>query len=434
MKINTVTVLGANGTMGRNVSGIFASFGNAKVYMVVRSLQDAKNAKKQATLSVKAEAIGNNLIPKTYDDLDECIAESDLVFESVAEDLDTKRRIYHLIGKYLKEGAIVGTGTSGLSINELSESFNKQQRRYYLGIHMYNPPYNMSLCEIIPSAYTDKSVVNSTKKYLKEILLRDVVEIKDGPAFMGNRIGFQFINEALQYAEKYKNLGGIDYIDAILGSFTGRSMPPLVTSDFVGLDVHKAIVDNIFINTNDYEHKTFRLPEFAQSLIQQNKLGRKTGEGLYRRVVDKEGKKTTEVYDIASQKYRPVKSYTFEFVQNIKNHLANGRYLEATNSLINDQSDEALMCTQLLIKYILYSLYITKEIGEDIHSSDHVMATGFNWIPPLALIDAFNEVNSFEEIVNQKMPQDFLGQIDLSTFLKNIEKSTYDYRPFLKAK
>lgn len=35
MNIKTVTVIGANGTMGCNVSAIFASFGNAKVYMAV---------------------------------------------------------------------------------------------------------------------------------------------------------------------------------------------------------------------------------------------------------------------------------------------------------------------------------------------------------------------------------------------------------------
>ena len=75
--------------------------------------------------------------------------------------------------------------------------------------------------------------------------------MKDSPAFLGNRIGFQFINEALQYAEKYKFNGGIDYIDAILGPFTGRAMSPLVTANFVGLDVHKAIVDNLYENTRD---------------------------------------------------------------------------------------------------------------------------------------------------------------------------------------
>ncbi len=32
----TVTVVGANGTMGANVSAIFASFGNARVYIGTR--------------------------------------------------------------------------------------------------------------------------------------------------------------------------------------------------------------------------------------------------------------------------------------------------------------------------------------------------------------------------------------------------------------
>lgn len=73
------------------------------------------------------------------------------------------------------------------------------------------------------------------------------MQVKDNPAFLGNRIGFQFINDAMQYADRFKDNGSIDYIDAILGSFTERSMAPLTTSDFVGLDVHKAIVDNIYI-------------------------------------------------------------------------------------------------------------------------------------------------------------------------------------------
>ena len=37
----------------------------------------------------------------------------------------------------------------------------------------------------------------------------------------------------MQYAEKYKEKGGIDYIDTILGLFTGRNMRPMCTADFV---------------------------------------------------------------------------------------------------------------------------------------------------------------------------------------------------------
>lgn len=214
LDIKTVTVIGANGTMGCNVAGIFASFGNAKVYMVCREVEAAKKAWARATMSVKAETIGVNLIPKTYDNLEQCIAESDLVFESVCEDLDVKKSVYGRMKKYIKPNTVVATGTSGLSINELSSCWDEKIKPHYMGIHMYNPPYNMTLCELIPSKFTDLKLLNDVKTYLKTVLRRKVVEVKDAPAFMGNRIGFQFINEALQYAEKYKDNGGIDYIDS----------------------------------------------------------------------------------------------------------------------------------------------------------------------------------------------------------------------------
>jgi len=131
----------------------------------------------------------------------------------VAEDAVLKKEIYARFLKHLKPHTIVASGTSGLSINSLSEPFSDEQRRRFLGIHMFNPPYRMTLCEVIPSQYTGRDVVANMKTYLTDVLYRDVVEVRDAPAFLGNRIGFQFINEALQYAEALKDSGGIDYID-----------------------------------------------------------------------------------------------------------------------------------------------------------------------------------------------------------------------------
>lgn len=434
MNIKTVTVIGANGTMGCNISGIFASFGEAKVYMVCRDMEAAKKAQLKATMSVKAEAIGNNLIPKTYDDLEECLAETDLIFESVFEDIKIKKDVYNQIAKYVKPDAIIGTGTSGLSINELSESFDESLRPNYMGIHLYNPPYNMTLCEVIPSRYTDATILREVKKYLNDVLLRKVVEVKDEPAFMGNRIGFQFINEALQYAEMYQDNGGIDYIDSIIGPFTGRNMAPLLTSDFVGLDVHKAIVDNIYNNTNDYAHDTFKMPEFALQLILENKLGRKSGAGLYQTIKNPDGSKIYNVYDIASNSYRKKESYVFPFAKHMVKKLKIGNYNEAFQALTENNSIEANICTQFLIKYVIYSIITTKTIGESIHSADDVMATGFGWVPPLAVIDAFGGASKFIDVAKDKLPQEFLSKVDIVETLKDVPKSTYDYRPFFKAK
>ena len=434
MNIKTVTVIGANGSMGCNISGIFASFGNAKVYMVCREIEAAKKAQIKATMSVKAEAIAKNLIPKTYDDLDECISSSDLVFESVFEDINTKKSIYSKIAQYLKPHTIIGTGTSGLSITELSKCFNENIRQNFMGIHMFNPPYNMPLCELTPSEFTDASKFNEVKTYLKSVLHRNVVVVKDEPAFMGNRIGFQFINEAMQYAEKYKDNGGIDYIDSILGPFTGRSMAPLATSDFVGLDVHKAIVDNIYANTNDYAHETFKIPKFALKLVSENKLGRKSGSGLYQAVNNSDGTKSINVYDIATETYRAKEKYIFPFAKQMIKELKVGNYTRTFERLIDNHSVEATICAQFLIKYVLYGIVTTKSIGENIYSADDVMASGFNWVPPLAVIDAFGGTDAFKQIALNKISEDFLSQLDIDEVLRDVPKSKYDYRLFFKAK
>ena len=57
MNIKTVTVIGVTGTMGANVAGIFASFGNAKVYCVGRDIAKVKKTIPRIVKSVRADAI-----------------------------------------------------------------------------------------------------------------------------------------------------------------------------------------------------------------------------------------------------------------------------------------------------------------------------------------------------------------------------------------
>ena len=68
-------------------------------------------------------------------------------------------------------------------------------------------------------------------------------------------------------------------------------MPPIVTADFVGLDVHKAIVDNVWYNSADCSLESFKLPRYVEELISQGKMGRKSGEGLYKTVKNDRGNK-----------------------------------------------------------------------------------------------------------------------------------------------
>ncbi len=432
MIIRTVTVIGATGTMGANVAGIFASFGDAKVYCIGRDIEKVKKTIPHIVKSVKADAIAKNLIPADFSMLARCVAESDLVFESVSENIKVKTDIVKQISIALKPTAISCTGTSGLSITEIASCYPEELRSHFFGVHMFNPPYSMSLCEITPTIYTDKSMQADLSEYLEKKLYRTVVEVKDSPAFLGNRIGFQFINDALQYADRFKDNGGIDYIDAILGPFTGRSMSPLTTSDFVGLDVHKAIVDNIYENTNDYARKTFVFPLFAQKLIDEKKLGRKSGGGLYQRVKYENGLVRQTVLDLNTGFYRDVIPYVFPFVDKMKKYIAEGDYQKAFVCLVNNHSIEAEICRHFLLNYIVYALYATKEVGYTIEAADDVMATGFNWCPPLAMYQALSTVVDVSSLIKENLP-DICKKVNIDELLMEVKNSKYDYRLYFKS-
>ena len=432
MRVKTVTVIGATGTMGANIAGIFASFGEAKVYCIGRDIEKVKKTIPRIVKSVRADAIRSNLIPADFSMLEECVKQSDLVFESSKEDITIKREIATRVGKVLPSHAISGTGSSGLSITEIASCYPEEIRGHFFGIHMFNPPYTLPLCELTSTPYSDKDLYLELKDYLRDKLHRTVVEVKDSPAFLGNRIGFQFINEALQYAEKYKDNGGIDYIDALIGPFTGRAMSPLVTSDFVGLDVHKAIVENIYDNTCDYAHDTFVFPEFAAKLVADGKLGRKAGGGLYQLVKYENGLKRQTVYDINTGFYRDVIPYAFPFADKMKKRIAEGDYQLAFERLVNNHSQEAEICLSFLLKYIIYSLYAAEEVGYGIGDADDVMATGFNWCPPLAMYQALSTVADVPGLMKERIPE-VCQKVDLEHLLSDVKPSKYDYRLYFKS-
>lgn len=174
LEIKTVTVVGANGTMGTNVSAIFASFGDAKVYMVSRDLEKSKMAAQRAGKTVKADSIVNHLVPADYSMLAECVKESDLVFESAAENLDIKIDLHTRIGQSLKKGAVACTGSSGLSIKRLAECYPEDLCQQFYGVHMFNPPYQLPLCELTASPYSDMEMYKELKEYLDQKLHRCV--------------------------------------------------------------------------------------------------------------------------------------------------------------------------------------------------------------------------------------------------------------------
>ena len=123
MDIKTVTVIGVTGTMGANIAGIFASFGNAKVYCIGRDIEKVKKTIPRIVKSVKADAIAKNLIPADFSMLEKCVADSDLIFESRKEDINVE----------LNDGYLTITAVKGHEEDEKNKAGKIIRQERYSG-------------------------------------------------------------------------------------------------------------------------------------------------------------------------------------------------------------------------------------------------------------------------------------------------------------
>ncbi len=402
--IRKIVVLGANGAMGSGSGAVFASAGIPTVFLA-RSLEKAEAGRTRAEQLAKGKVPPKSISVGTYDaDLAHVVADADLIFEAVAENIEAKQKVFALIDRVRTPGSIVATVSSGLSITEMCASCSADFKKNFLGVHLFNPPTLITGTEIIPHAGTERAVVEQMRQVLEATFGRVVIECKDTPAFAGNRIGFKLLNEIAQLAEEH----GVAYMDQLVGSHTGRALAPLATIDLVGWDVHKAIVDNLHANTRDEAHAQFVLPGYMARGIERGHLGRKTRDkgGFFR--VDGKGDTAVHfVLDPTTGDYKPLTEMKLPvptFIERMKASIKSGRHPEAFDILVKADGKDAALLRRVMLSYISYSLGRVGEVVAQARDVDRIMGFGFNWAPPSVLVDAIGAARTVELLGELNLP------------------------------
>src|SRR5213075_288422 len=150
---------------------------------------------------------------------------------------------------------------------------------------------------------------------------------------------------------------------------SGRAMPPLVTVDFVGWDVHKAIVDNLYANTKDEAHAAFKLPAYMQRGIDAGRLGNKTKAGFF-----KQDGKTRLALDPKTGDYKPLVATPLPaFVDEMKSAIRVGRYERAMDTFCTATGPEAQMLRRVVLGYISYGLMRVGDVVQRARDVDRIM-------------------------------------------------------------
>ena len=174
-------------------------------------------------------------------------------------------------------------------------------------------------------------------------------------------------------------------MDHLIGGYTGRLLSPLATLDLVGLDIYKAIIENLYNNTNDEMHESFTLPNYVNKMIDNGLLGNKTKQGFYKKL--ESGKYSC--FDPATSDYIPSIYPHIGFIEKAKHFVHMGLYRDAFDVISKSTNPEVSILMNTLCMYVSYSFNLigeATELNDGIEGIDKVMSYGFNWAPPSVIL------------------------------------------------
>jgi 3-hydroxybutyryl-CoA dehydrogenase len=280
MEISQVGVLGA-GLMGHGIAQVAAQAGYDVVLREVdqdRLDKGLGRIQKQLSRSVEkgkmeqsdADAVLGR-IKGTLDYSD--FSDSDLVIEAITENLGMKLDMWKELDGIVKDGAVLATNTSSLSVIDQAASTKRPDR--FIGLHFFNPAQVMPLLEVVQTVTTDDESLKTGFEF-GEKLGKLTVHAKDKTGFIVNRLLVPYMLDAIRAYEE--GVGTIDQIDAAMKAGANHPMGPFTLLDFVGLDTTKSIADIMF---DEYREKRFAAPPTLRKMVAAGYYGRKSGKGFY---------------------------------------------------------------------------------------------------------------------------------------------------------
>lgn len=199
-KIANVTVLGA-GAMGRGIAVACATNGIAVTLSDIDGNVLRTAAKDVKSIARRLESSGfipssNAVIDKvSYESSRErAIGDSELVLESIPENLQLKRELFKYLGVISKKDVVLASNTSGLSITKIASKAKRPER--IVGIHFFAPSYILKTVEIIPGQMTSGETLRRAEHFALSIGKYPVVLSKYTKNFVVNSIQFAMLREA----------------------------------------------------------------------------------------------------------------------------------------------------------------------------------------------------------------------------------------------
>jgi len=276
-----VAVLGA-GTMGRGIAHVVALTGHeTRLYdvdagVLANALESVRANLDRGVELGKVEGVARDTALEhlhTTVDVAAAVAEADLVIEAVPEKLELKRQVLSDVAEHVRPTTVIASNTSSLSISDIAASVDGPER--VLGLHFFNPVHIMALVEVVSGERTTERVIEQAVEFV-ERMGKEPIVVRDSPGFASSRLGVTLGLEAIRMLQE--GVASVRDIDRAMELGYRHPMGPLKLTDLIGLDVRLEIARYLH---RELGSDRFRPPELLEQMVEEGRLGKKSGQGFY---------------------------------------------------------------------------------------------------------------------------------------------------------
>jgi 3-hydroxyacyl-CoA dehydrogenase len=382
--IKKVGVIGA-GVMG---SGIAAHVANAGVPVVLLDIvPQGANDRNALAAGALAKMVKQSPAPfmsaraqklvtpgNLEDDLDK-LKDCDWICEAIIERVDLKQSLYKRLAGVMKADAIVSSNTSTIPLKTLLEGLPANFAKRFAITHFFNPPRYMRLLEVVKGPQSDADVVPALRTFGDVSLGKAVIDCKDTPGFIGNRIGIFWSTVSLSAA---MDLGlTVEEADSVVGKPMGVPKTGIFgLVDLTGIDLAPHVNESMrkLLAPSDAFHRvnnpTGTLAKTLEWMIGQGLTGRKGKGGFYKMEKSEDGRRTQLALDYATRTYRKKQKPELASVKA-------GR--KSLRALVEHPDKGGQYAWKVLSETLSYAAFLADEISNSFADVDLAMKTGYAW-------------------------------------------------------
>lgn len=210
-------------------------------------------------------------IASGYSALSEC----EVIIEAVLEDLNVKKEVYALVEEHVNRKALIASNTSNIVPSDLVTGMKNPER--FLVAHFWNPPHAIPLVEVVPHAKTNQETIAQAVSLVKRIGNDPVVLNKEVAGFVGNRLQYALLREALWLVQE--GVTGPEEVDRVMTLSLGRryaTVGPFATADMGGLDtffmISKQLMPRLASDSGPLQ--------IMENIVSAGHTGTKSGRGF----------------------------------------------------------------------------------------------------------------------------------------------------------